>query len=104
MHHRILRPLTGLSLALLLAGLTGCDMVEDVFGGENEISGTVEEVGADFLTVDATRYDVTSETVYEGYTALSDVQVGDAVDIEYEDREGGRFAVEIEDPANEDGD
>jgi hypothetical protein len=97
-------PLAAALLALLLVGLTGCDLFEDVFGGDQEISGTVEEIGDDFVVVDGTTYTVTADTEYEGYTGLDDIAVGDPVDIEYEDRSGERVALEIEDPRNEDED
>ena len=83
-------------LALLLVGLTGCDALE-VFGGDKEITGLVEEVGDNFLTVDASRYTVNAETTYSGYTSLADVAVGDDVEVSYKDQGGERVAVEIED-------
>lgn len=98
---RILSRAPALALLLAVPALSGCDALEDVFGGENEITGLVETVGADFLTVDATRYSVTAGTEYEGYTRLSDISVGDEVGVAYEDRSGARVAVEIEDAANE---
>ncbi len=90
----------GLTLALFLIGFTGCDTLEGVFGGDQEITGTVEEVGANYLTVDATRYAVTPQTEFDGYARLSDISVGDRVKVEYEERNGERFALEIEDPSS----
>ena len=98
------RILPGLLLALFLVGTTGCDAFEDVFGDEAEATGTVEAVSATSITVDATAYAVTAETEFEGYTGIDDIEVGDEVEIEYEDRNGERVALEIEDPASEDED
>lgn len=85
-----------------LVALAGCDALEDVFGGDQEVTGTVEQVGTDFLTVDAIRYAVTADTEFEGFTGLADLEVGDEVGVEYEDRSGERVALEIEDAAHED--
>ena len=87
----------------LLVGLAGCDALEDVFEDEQEVSGTVEEVSDASLRVDGATYAVTAETEFEGYTGLDDVAVGDRVEVEYEDRSGRLVALEIEDPAFEDG-
>lgn len=98
MPHPVLRAQMRFALVLLVVGLAGCDTLDDVFGNDQEISGIVEEIGADFLVVDATNYALTSSTEYEGFTGLSDISVGDEVNIEYEDRNGGRVALEVEDP------
>ena len=83
-------------LALILItpslALTACDTLE----GGLESEGLVEEVGADHLVVEAIRYGVTAETVYEGYTGLADVKVGDTVEVDYEDRSGERVATDID--------
>ena len=90
--------LGALALLLSVVGLSGCDTVEGVFGGDNEVTGVVESVDASSLTVDATRYAVDANTTFEApYTALADVQVGDEVEIDYEDRAGERVALEIGD-------
>jgi hypothetical protein len=47
---------------------------------------------------------VTGDTEYEGLTGLADLSVGDEVEIEYEDRDGGREAVEVELAGAEDDD
>ena len=99
--------LGALATLLLVAasGLTGCDAVEGVFGGENEVTGIVESVDAASLTVDATRYTVDANTTFEApYTALADVEVGDEVEVEYEDRAGERAALAIGDNTAPDND
>ena len=98
------RTLSALFLVTVLAGSTGCDALEDAFGDEAEAAGTVEAVDATSITVEATTYAVTAETEYEGYAGIGDVEVGDEVEIEYEDRGGELVALEVEDPANEDED
>ncbi|MDX1531651.1 MAG: DUF5666 domain-containing protein [Rhodothermales bacterium] len=104
MYRFLLRPLAVLAFALCLAPLTGCDS-DGLFGDdEQEVEGTVEAVGDDFLTVDAIDYAVTADTEFEGYTGLDDIEVGDEVEIEYEERDSGRVALEIEDPSAEDDD
>ncbi len=99
MHRTLLRPLMGFALVLFLLGFTGCDTFEGVFGGDQETTGTVEQVGTNYLVVDAIRYAVTPQTEFDGYARLADVSVGDRVKVEYEDRSGERFALEIEDPS-----
>ena len=94
---RLLTPSGGVLVsAFLLIGLVGCDALGDVFGTELEATGIVEEVGSDFLTVDATHYAVNDQTKYVGYTGLSAIRVGDEVKIEYQDQGGERLAVEVE--------
>lgn len=90
--------LAGLVVLLLVAGFTGCDALEDInpFHKEKEVEGTVEAVGASSLTVDGIAYTVTDDTEFEGITGLADLNVGDEVEVEYEDRDGGREAVEVE--------
>lgn len=84
-----------LGLALVLLSplpLAGCD----VFEGGLETEGNVDEVGGDYLVVDAIRYGVTGDTQFEGYSSLADVQVGDPVEVDYEDRGGERVATDID--------
>ena len=88
--------------ALLILGFSGCDMIEGAFGNESETEGTVDAVGPASITVDATPYAVTVDTEYEGYTGIEDVQVGDEVEIEYEDGDGGFVALEVEGPESDD--
>lgn len=89
--------LASLAALLLAFGTVGCDAFEDVFEDEKEVNATVEEVGDGYLTADAIRYEVTSSTEFdEGLTGLSDLAVGDRVEIEYEESGGGRVALEIE--------
>ena len=87
--------LRGLIALLLVFGLAGCDAFE-VFDREKEVSGTVEEVGTDYLIVDAITYQVTSQTEFEGLTGLADLEVGVEVEVEYEENGGTRTAVEVE--------
>jgi hypothetical protein len=68
------------------------------------VTANVSEVGADYITVEATRYKVTSDTEFEGFTGLADISVGDAAGIEYEERDGTRVAIEIEDASPGDDD
>lgn len=98
--------LKGFALLLLVFGFVGCDTLEDLnpFNDEKEVQGIVEAIGNNSLTVDGIVYTVTAETEYEGFTGLSDIAVGDEVEIEYTEDENGRTAVEVEDPANEDDD
>jgi hypothetical protein len=98
--------LAGLAIFLLAVGFTGCDALEDInpFHKEKEVEGTVEAIGASSLTVDGIAYTVTGDTEYEGLTGLADLSVGDEVEIEYEDRDGGREAVEVELAGAEDDD
>ena len=92
----------GLVLVCLVFGLTGCDTVEDLFEDEQEAQGIVEALGENTLTVDGIEYRVTGDTEFdEGLESLDDVSVGDEVEIEYEERDGGRVALEIE-PADDD--
>jgi hypothetical protein len=93
--HTILK---GLVLLLLVFGFVGCDTLEDLnpFNNEKEVSGIVEAIGSNSLTVDGIEYRVTSDTEFEGISGLSDLSVGDEVEIEYEEDGGTRTAVEIE--------
>jgi hypothetical protein len=85
-----------LLVVLLAAGFVGCDTFEDIFDKEKEVSGLVEEVGEDYLVVEAIRYNVTDQTEYDGFTGLADIAVGVEVEIEYEESGNVRTAVEIE--------
>ena len=97
--------LTSLALVLLVFTTAGCDTFEDIFENEKEAAGTVEEVGTDFVVVDAIRYIVTDDTEYEGISSLAELSVGDEVEIEYEERsDGTREALEIELAGAEDDD
>jgi PDZ domain-containing secreted protein len=102
-HMRILWP--GF-LGLLGLGLIGCDTLEDInpFSNEQEAQGLVESLGDNTLTVDGIAYTVTSDTEFEGIDSLADLQVGDEVEIEYEENNGTREALEIELAGAEDDD
>jgi predicted small lipoprotein YifL len=98
----------GLVLLLFVFSATGCDTLEGVnpFNNEKEVTGTVETVDAEnnALTVDGIRYTVTDQTEYEGISGLSELSSGDEVEIEYEERDNGREAVEVELAGAEDDD
>jgi hypothetical protein len=96
--------LKSLLLALLFASFTGCDFIEDTFDKDKEVSGVIESIGDNSLTVDGIEYQVTSKTEYEGITGLADLSVGDEVGIEYKESGGAREAVEIELAGAEDDD
>lgn len=73
---------------------------------EQEVSGSVSEVGADFLVVSDTTLQVNGNTEFEeGYTALSDVQTGDQAEVEYETQsDGTNVALEVEKDDGDEGD
>lgn len=96
--------LTGFAALLLAFSFAGCDTFESVFDRDEEVSATIEEVGDDFIVADAIRYEVTSDTEYEGINGLADLSVGDEVEIEYEESGGTRRALEIELAGAEDDD
>ena len=90
--------LKGLVMLLLVFGFVGCDTLEDLnpFEDEKEVQGIVEAIGASSLTVDGIEYQVTDNTEFEGISGLSDLAVGDEVEVEYEENGGVREAVEVE--------
>lgn len=85
-------------LVLVVGSLVGCDALESInpFDNEKEVTGLVEELGDDYLVVKAVRYNVTSDTKFEGITGLADLAVGDEVEVEYKESSGARTAVEID--------
>ena len=83
-----MRPLL---LALLLVVLAACD----VLGDGHAAQGTVDAVAEAHLVVDAVAYAVTNRTVFEGYTGLADVRVGDRVEVDFEARNGERVATDV---------
>ena len=87
-----------LAFVLLLFMAAGCDMVEDVFENDKEATGTIEVIDGNNITLsDGIVYIVDDKTEYEGISGLSDLSVGDEVEIEYKDRgDGTRAAVEVE--------
>lgn len=91
---------------MLVTGLTGCDSFGEVFDRDQETSGVIEQIGADFLVVDGIRYVITSDTEFEGIEGLGDLAVGDEVDVEYEGDGSERTALEVEfgEDENEDDD
>lgn len=98
------RLIQAVAILLLVAGVSGCDAFE-VFDRDKEVTGIVDEVGDDFLTVEGIRYEVNSKTEFEGgISSLSDISVGVEVGVEYKESGGIRTAVEIELGDNEDDD
>ena len=86
-----------LALLVLALGFVGCDTLEDLVENEQEVQGFVEAKGENELTVDGISYLVTADTEFdEPYTSLEDVNVGDEVEIEYEENSTGRVALEVE--------
>lgn len=87
-------------LVLVLAiGFVGCDALEDLnpFNDEKEVTGLVEAIGDNSLTVDGFDYAVTADTEFDdGIDSLADLSVGDEVEVEYEENGGSRTALEIE--------
>jgi hypothetical protein len=95
-----------LIVSLVVAmSLGGCNAV-GISGEEdsNEARVTVTAVGADYLDADdGFRYQVSGNTEYEGLSGLSDVSVGEIVQIEFEEvSTGTRRALEIEADGPED--
>lgn len=90
--------LKGFVLLLLVFSFTGCDTLEGInpFNNEKEVSGVIEAIGDNSLTVDGIAYTVTDDTEFDGVSGLGDLAIGDEVEIEYEERNGGREAVEVE--------
>ena len=102
-------PFAHLAVFLLAFSILGCNQA--VTGNEdendqNEVPVTVLAIGADYIDADdGIRYEVTAATKYEGLTGLSDLTVGDAIEIEFEEiaNSNNRLALEIEVPgANDD--
>lgn len=97
-------------IAALVAVVAGCNafgITGDDDDDENEVRVTVQALGPDFLTADdGIRYLVSGATEYEGLGGLSDISVGDIVEIEYEAiaDSGDRRALEIEADGAEDDD
>jgi PDZ domain-containing secreted protein len=90
--------LKGFVLLILVFSFTGCDTLEGInpFNNEKEVSGVIEAIGDNSLTVDGIEYAVTGDTEFDGISGLDELAVGDEVEIEYEERNGGREAVEVE--------
>ncbi len=90
--------LKGLVMLLLVFGFVGCDTLEDLnpFDSEKEVTGIVEVIGANSLTVGGIEYMVTDKTEFDGIDGLADLAVGDEVEIEYKENGGVREAVEVE--------
>ena len=87
----------GLAL-LLVFGLAGCDTLGDInpFDKEKEAKGIIEAIGANSFTVDGFEYAVTGKTKFEDVDGLSDLSVGDEVEVDYEEHGGSRTALEVD--------
>jgi hypothetical protein len=85
---------------LFLVALLGCNAfgITDSEEDENEVRVTVRALGANFLDAsDNFRYEVNSDTEFEGIDSFSDIAVGDVVEIEWEAVSANvRRALEIE--------
>ena len=100
MSHTAANPLPRVAALLLSFFIVGCNAssTENEDAG-NEVRVTVLAVGSDYLDADdGIRYEATADTKYEGLTSLSDVLVGDIVDIEFQEipNSTSRQALEIE--------
>ena len=95
-------PLAGLAALLFAFFVVGCNasgLTENEENEANEVRVTVQALGSDYVDADdGIRYEVTADTQYEGLGGLSDVSVGDTVDIEFEEiaDSTNRRALEIE--------
>ncbi len=99
--------LKGLIMLLLVFGFVGCDTLEGLnpFDSEKEVTGIIEAIGDNSLTVDGIEYRVTDKTEFEGFESLTDlVPFVSEVEIEYKENGGSREAVEIELAGAEDND
>ena len=85
-----------IAVGLLVFGAMGCGAIEDVFEKEKEVNGLIEEVGADFLVVDAITYAVNEQTKFDGVVGLAELAVGTEVEISYEEAGSTRTALEVE--------
>ena len=91
---RIAPRLGALALFLAAGSLTGCDAL-DILENEQESRGLVEAVDATSITLNATRYAVDAQTVFEDlYASISDARVGDEIEITSDDQAGTRVARE----------
>lgn len=93
--------LAGALALLFVFGAAGCDLRENDFANDNLL--TVEVIGGDFIVADAVRYGVVEETEFQGIEGLSGLNVGDRVEIEWEEGEDGRYVLYINlvEPAGE---
>ncbi len=97
MQYRSVIPLVLTCLCLLVV-TSGCDGLGGLnpFSNEKEISGVVENVTDNSLTVEGIEYSVTSNTKFEGVTGLQEISVGVEVEIDYEEKSGSREAKEVD--------
>ena len=85
-----------IALGMLVFSAMGCGAIEDVFEKEKEVTGLIEEVGADYLVVEAITYAVNEQTSFDGVSGLADLAVGTEVEISYEEAGNTRTALEVE--------
>ena len=103
-------PLARLAALLLAFSIMGCNAFgitgdEDEDNG-NEVRVSVLAIASDYLDADdGIRYEVTPATKYEGYSGLSEISVGDVVEIEFEEitSSNNRRALEVEADGTDDG-
>ena len=101
MSHTAATPLARTAALLLSFFIVGCNAsgITDSENEANEVRVTVQAIGSDYLNADdGIRYEITAATQYEGLTSLSDVLVGDIVEIEFEEipSNTNRRALEVE--------
>ena len=101
MSHTAATPLARTAALLLSFFIVGCNAssITDSENEANEVRVTVRAIGSDYLDADdGIRYEITAATQYEGLTGLSDVLVGDIVEIEFEEipSNTNRRALEVE--------
>ena len=69
---------------VLVVGLLGCDALGITEDEEDEVRVTVRAIGASHLDAsDNFRYEINDETEYEGVRGLSEIRVGQTVEIEF---------------------
>ncbi len=101
-------PFARLAALLLAFSILGCNSAiagNEDDGDQNEVPVTVLAIGSDYLDADdGIRYEVTAATQYEGLSGFSDISVGNAVEIEFEEiaNSNNRRALEIEVPGPND--
>lgn len=92
---------SGIVLISFAASIAGCDALDDIFDSGEEINGTVQskDVQASTITLtDNSVYVINGDTEFEGVTGLADAALapGVEVEIEYENKNGQRVALEVE--------
>ena len=93
------RTIGGLGIMTLALGVAGCNAFGITGEDENEVRVTVTALAASSLDADdGHTYEVNASTEYEGLTGFADIEVGDIVEIEFEEiaNSANRRALEIE--------